>query len=337
MSEQKQKVVMWSEPEIRKILEPAHRPFMQVVKKDGSKLVWQREADYAVAMVERDVYFRKCPEASLVEAVKNVAFLGLSLNPARQHAVIVPRYDKKLEHYVASLLVMYRGFTHLATEAGVRGIKAEVVYQADHFKYGSSSERGGDWYEYQVEANEERGTPKNAFLGTFVAATMPAGSLKVEWLTARDVYKIRDMSESYLDAQGSPRRNSPWHVDKWFDEMAKKAGVKRAFKRWEEMMIDAEKWDRFLAAIKIDNETEGVLNEKIENLPPEDVVTCLSKEQIKDIRTLAPTPGFIKKICQAYAVSSLDKIDARRYGEIQERIKAAREANEARKAQKAQS
>src|SRR5262245_17431728 len=257
MNAKSQDVAVWGEARVRELIEPAKRPFLQVVKRDKLPLVWTREAEFATQVMLRDDRFAKIPpdhQHTIVASVKNLAFIGLTLNPARRQATIIARYNRDRKVYEAAPLIMYQGFTALATEAGVHGIKSEVVYKGDTFRHGSDEKRG-DWYEYELDPDEERDI-KN-FRGVFVAARMPAGDLKFEWLTRKDVFRIRDKSESYLDDQGQPRRNSPWV--QWFDEMAKKGGIKRAYKRWEEMMADSDRWTRFLRAMTLDNETEGVI------------------------------------------------------------------------------
>lgn len=335
MAEQQQKIVPWDDKQARELIEPARKIFQQVTRKDESGLIWQREADFAVAAITRDPYFKRCPADTIIEAVKNVAHIGLTLNPTRQHAVIIPRYVKKLERYEAGALVMYRGFMHLATEAGVHRIKSEAVYAMDHFIYGSDSTRG-DFYEYLLNKDEEQDTPGNPFLGTFVSANMPSGGVKLEWVSAKDIFKIRLMSDSYLDKDDRPRRNSPWV--QWFGEMAKKAGIKRAQKRWEEMITDSDQWDRFLRAVQLDNKTEGVIQEEIRDATPDkpgEAVVCLSKEQIAEIRKQLPTKTYEQKICEAYRVKTLERVEATRYQEILDRIKAAKDLAVAEKNKKA--
>lgn len=305
------------------MLEPARRPFMQIVRKDKLPLVWQREADFATQIIMRDAYFRHCPPHTITDAVKNLVYIGLSLNPSRQHATIIPRYDRRSGSWSASPMVMYRGLMHLATEAGVHGLKAEVVYRGDHFRYGSSDERGGDWYEYELNPDAPRSM--DTFRGVFVAARMPAGDLKIEWLTRTDIERIRQMSDSYLDDQGKPRPGSPWV--KWFDEMAKKSGIKRASKHWEEMIGDSERWARFLDAIRLDNQNDALdadIAALDESTTPsaEPVVPCLTQDQITALNITSA--ALRKKICAAYNVTDLDQIPAAKFDEIKERLAAAR-------------
>lgn len=305
------------------ILEPAMKPFLKVVKKDQLPLIWTRERDFAVSALMRDSRFLKIDREEIVNAMKQVSFIGLSLNPVRQHCTMIASYDRTARAYVARVWVMYRGLTFLATEAGAHGIKGEVVYRDDKFRHGSSSDRGGDWYEYELNALVER-DDKN-FVGSFCAAKMPAGDLKVEFMPKKDVYKVRAQSDSYLDENGSPSRYSPWV--KWPDEMAKKAVLRRASKHWEEMIGHSEKWERFLKVVKYDNEQDGVIRPRaddIEGQVEQKPVALLTHEQVSAITAQVRSAAFKQRICDAYGVDSLDKIPADRFDEIKQRIEAAK-------------
>lgn len=314
-----------TQKEVLEILEPVRNPFMSVVKKSHFDLVWTRERDFAVQLMTKDDRFRKVLREDIVIAMKNLAFVGLSLNPVRQHATLIASYDKWAKRFLCRPMIMYRGLTFLATEAGVHGIKSEVVYRDDKFRHGSSSERGGDWYEYELNPLVDR--IEANFVGVFVAARMPAGDLKVEWMPRKDVFKIRDQSDAYLDEDGHPKPNAPWV--KWFDEMAKKADIRRASKHWEEMIGHTEKWDRFLKAVKLDNEAEGIIAPRSTDIdgkaehkeePPE----LVSEEQLTTLKTQAPGASFQKRICAAYNIPKLEQLPAARFTECLQRIETAK-------------
>lgn len=313
-----------TEQQVLEILEPARNPFMSVVKKSGFDLVWTRERDFAVQAIMRDNRFEKIAREEIVLAMKNLAYMGLTLNPTRQHATMIASYDKTLRRYTARGMVMYRGLMFLATEAGAHGLKVEVVYRDDKFEHGSSSARGGDWYDYQLNPNVDR-DDKN-FVGVFVAAKMPAGDLKVEWVPRKDILKIRDQSDSYLDDQGKPSKWSPWV--KWFEEMAKKAALRRASKRWEEMIGQGEKWERFLKAVHLDNEQEGVIRPRPDDIEGEathkEPVALITHEQASALKAQAPTANFQQRICAAYNISKLEELPAARFDECLQRIEAAK-------------
>lgn len=310
--------------EVLDILEPAQRPFLSVVRKSHFDLVWPRERDFAVQLMTKDDRFRKVQRDDIVIAMKNIAFIGLSLNPVRQHATLIASYDKWAKRYLCRAMIMYRGLTFLATEAGVHGLNTEVVYRDDKFRRGAD-ERRGNWFEYELNPAVDR-EEKN-FIGAFNTAKMPAGDMKFEWVPRKDVFKIRDQSDSYLDENGEPSPRSPWV--KWFEEMAKKATLRRASKRWEEMIGHGEKWDRFLKAIKMDNEQEGVINPRPDDIegnaaPKEEAVPLLAHEQITAITEQVRSPVFRQRICDAYGVDALEKIPADRFAEIIQRIEAAK-------------
>lgn len=160
----------------------------------------------------------------------NVAAIGISLNPAQQHAYLVPR-DKKI-----CLDISFRGLVKLATDAGaILWAKSELVYEQDTFVWNGPSTAPT----HQADPfSKDRGKLK----GGYCIAKMPDGEVMVEVMSEAEIDKVKRTSKA---------QNGPWAT--WFEEMAKKTITKRAAKSWPQ----TENRDRFDRAIEVSHESEG--------------------------------------------------------------------------------
>lgn len=314
----------------------AHTMFETVVKQDQLPLVWEAELGFARKIIANEPAqkLRLCVPETLQAALENVAAVGLTLNPIKQHVTIIPRYNEKLSVWEAHPMPMYRGLAYLGTQAGVMGITTEVVYKADTFKVGRRSD--GDYFDHEIAFSVPR-EGDNLFMGAYTAATMPGGIRKVEWVPAEDIYKMRESSDAYRDKDGNLSPWAPWI--RWFDEQAKKSALKRATKRWEESVFEAGKWQRLQRAVQLDHQSEGG-GRTFEGTAEPIEVPKLSMEQVTEIEkrateiypAIAGQKHFLTKICNAYGREALSELSAQHYQEVLERIAAAKEAIEKKRA-----
>lgn len=169
---------------------------------------------------------------SLQGAILNVAAIGISLNPASQHAFLVPRKGS------ICLDISWRGLVKLATDCGaIKWAKAELVYENDTFEMNSICEPPTHKYDPFGDRGELR--------GGYCLARLSDDTFMVEAMPVSEIHKIRDTSEAYK------RGGGPW-VD-WPEEMAKKTIVKRAYKSWPQS-TNRERLDK---AVEVINEHEG--------------------------------------------------------------------------------
>jgi recombination protein RecT len=329
-----QRIATLSQDQVITALDRIRDTFVSLAKQAPVPLDWKREVGFAVQIIMRDDRLLQCDLSSIVNAVVNLAAVGLTLNPIKQQATIVARWNRDKRCYEAGLTIMYRGLAYLAGQAGVTNIVTDVVYSADEFSVSRTDQ--GDQYVHKINVTTPRDGVSNKFVGVYVAARMPGNKAlpKVEWIPAEDIYAMRDQSDGYRDDKGEVRKNSPWV--KWFDEMAKKSGLKRAQKRWEESAIDSPHWERLQQAVSIDNVTEGVIKPRDSDIVVEQDKQKLSMEQIAEIERLASevwpstelkpklTETAITRICRAYKANALSEIDEDRYNEIISRIADAR-------------
>jgi phage RecT family recombinase len=330
-----QAVKLLSDESVGRILESARDTFTHIVEttRAAALINWQKEAGFARQLVLKDERLLQADPDSIKNAITNVAATGLTLNPIKQHAVILPRWNDKKRSFEAQLVVMYRGLLWLAGQAGVKDISIDVVYSADRYKAVRSS--AGDTWEHEISRLPHDGI-SNKFELVYVGARMPGSTvMKLEQIPAEDIYRARDKSDSYLDKEGKVRKSSPWV--QWFDEMAKKTGLKRAQKRWEEAIIEAtetHEWRRFQTAVAIDNAAEGV----VKTDPPPVVTTDdkpaekLSMQQLTEIEKLveqiAPNSdkfpnnvkAYMTKLARLYRCDVLSNVPASKFNELKDRL-----------------
>jgi recombination protein RecT len=186
--------------------------FRQLDKANGNLLDFERECLFARQQLLKNDFTLKIAASnpnSLQGAILNVAAIGISLNPAQQHAYLVPRDG------AICLDISFRGLTYLATESGaIKWAKVELVYEADTFAWRGPAEMPL----HEADPFSERGEIK----GGYCIAKLPDDSVMVEVMPVAEIYKIRNTSKAYQAKKGP-----------WFDyeeEMMKKTILKRASK-----------------------------------------------------------------------------------------------------------
>lgn len=199
---------------------------------------FNQEASFASQAIKKNEYLMKIAQSrpdTLTDAIVNIASIGLSLNPARKHAYLVPRDG------VCCLDVSYIGLIKIATDAGgIEWAKADLVYENDDFIYKGP-------YEKPDLISDPFNKDKGEFKGVYCVAKTSGGDYLVEVMSAEEIYKVREKSMAY-----SKSGRGPW-ID-FFGEMAKKTVIKRASKTWPIAKDD----NRLQDAIQILNEHEGI-------------------------------------------------------------------------------
>lgn len=177
---------------------------------------FKRESEFAIQQVLKSKFSleiaSKFPQ-SVRDAVTNVAAIGLSLNPAKKQAYLVPRKTGIV------LEVSYLGLVELAVGSGsIRWAKAEVVRAKDGFVLNG--------YDKPPTHNfEPFATDRGEVVGVYCVAKTADGDYLTGTMTADEVHDIRDRSESWKKDQ-----SGPWKTD--YTEMVKKTIVKRDSKLW---------------------------------------------------------------------------------------------------------
>ena len=177
---------------------------------------FEREAGFAIQSLSGSDFAIKIAAGnrqSVINAVTNIAAIGISLNPAKKQAYLVPR-DGKI-----CLDISYMGLMDLAMATGsVRWAQAALVYSADSFKLNGYDKPPEHTFN---PFSQERGQ----LVGVYVVVKTSDGEYLTHTMSINDVYAIRDRSSAWKSG-----RSCPWKTDE--GEMIKKTCVKQAYKYW---------------------------------------------------------------------------------------------------------
>lgn len=186
---------------------------------DGS-INFKRESEFALQVLYGNDYSRKIALAnpqSVRDAVTNIAAIGISLNPAKKQAYLVPRKGG------ICLDLSYIGLIELAVASGsIRWAKAELVREADQFKLNGFDKPPTHVFD---PFSRERGD----IVGVYCVAKTIDGDYLTDTMSIDDVNAIRDRSEAWK-AFISGKKSCPWSTDP--GEMQKKTILKRSSKTW---------------------------------------------------------------------------------------------------------
>lgn len=253
---------------IQNIVDEA-RPRFHVVSVDKS-INFEREAGFAAQALMANEFTLKTAvnnPQSVINAVTNISAIGLSLNPAKRQAYLVPR-DGRI-----CLDIGYIGLLDIAIETGsIRWGQAELVFQSDRFVLNGVDKQ-------PTHERQPFATDRGDVIGVYVVVKTADGDYLTTTMAMDEVVNIRDRSSAW-----KAKKAGPWTTD--FGEMAKKTVIKRAYKLWPK----TDKLDRAIHHLNTEGE-EGL--EPIENGPStQDVLDQprylgLSVQRAKEIRKLA--------------------------------------------------
>ena len=210
-------------------------PRFNTIAEQHKQVRWATESQFALQAFEKNTYLQKCSVNSIKNAVINVAAVGLTLNPADGYAYLVPEYNKSSGQQECQLRVSFKGLIKAANDSGaIKWVKADVVKANDSFTY-----RGVN--ELPVHEMNPFATDRGETIGVYCIAKTFEGDFLIDMIPRSEIDQIRKCAKTDM----------VW--GQWFDEMAKKAVIKRAAKQWPK----AEKSEQLHQAIEVINETEG--------------------------------------------------------------------------------
>lgn len=219
---------------MRQVIRMIEPDFNQLAKIHGA-VNFARESSFALELLKSNSFLAGVAmgdQDSLKHAVVSVAAIGLSLSPVHKLAYLVPRGKK------VCLDISYRGYVHLAIEAGsIKWAHAEVVREKDTFQL-----RGlGQEPIHNFEPFGDRGS----VVGAYCVAKTHDGDFLTTTMTGDEILSIRDRSESWKSGKGGP-----WSTDE--GEMIKKTVIRRAYKSWP--MTDTRQRERMNVAIDVSSD-----------------------------------------------------------------------------------
>jgi recombination protein RecT len=223
---------------IREYIHGAQDDFRTVLS--DTSITFEREAGFAIQILTASDYVigvAAKERQSVVSAVTNVAAIGISLNPAKRQAYLVPRKGK------ICLDISYMGLIDLAMQTGsVKWVKAELVYEKDAFVLNGFDKKPTHTFN---PFSKDRG----AIIGVYCVAKTADGDYLTDCMSKDEVDAIKNRSESVKSG-----KNSPWDSD--YGEMSKKTVVKRAYKYWPK----TERLDKAIHVMNTDGGEGIVMN-----------------------------------------------------------------------------
>lgn len=166
--------------------------------------------DFALSVAMRN-------RQSVINAVTNIAAIGISLNPARRQAYLVPR-DGRI-----CLDISYMGLMDLAMQSGsIKWAQCALVYSGDDFALcGMDKQPMHKFNPFSADRGQ--------LVGVYATVKTCDGDFLTHCMSIDDVYAIRDRSSAWK-AWVEKKRKCPWVTDE--GEMVRKTCIKQAFKYW---------------------------------------------------------------------------------------------------------
>lgn len=222
--------------EIEKEISTLREPFMAALS--DKAINFDAEAGFAIQLLRGNSFAlttaRGNPQ-SVRDAVVNIAAVGISLNPAKKQAYLVPR-DGKI-----CLDISYMGLTDIAVLSGsIRWVQTRLVHEADVFEMAGIDEK-------PVHQFKPFDTNRGDVVGVYVVAKTPEGDFLTEPMPTEEVNWIRDRSQAWIAFQEKRIRSCPWHTD--WGQMARKTVIKRAYHSWSK----TERMDRAIHMMNVQN------------------------------------------------------------------------------------
>lgn len=225
------------------------KQLVQMIRPDFNKLAqihkavtFEEESSFALQLLAENDYLARVAMGnpdSLKRAILNVAIIGLSLNPYKGEAYLIPRKGK------ICLDISYRGYINLAGSIGaIRKVDVEIVYKNDHFEYVPGHP--------PVHRCDPFDTNRGPIIGGYVVSTLGNGETVVSNLTIAEIEKIRERSESWKSYK-KDSKPTPWVTDE--AAMIKKTLVRNARKFWP--MVDSH--NRMSIAAEVIDESDPLL------------------------------------------------------------------------------
>jgi recombination protein RecT len=181
---------------------------------------FEREAGFALQLLQNSEYLVKTASSnrqSLVNAITNVAALGVSLNPAKKQAYLVPRDGKVM------LDISWMGLIDLAVQC------KSILWAQAHVVYSSEALQIHGYDKPPTHVRDPFAKDRGTIVGAYCVAKLATGDYLTETMTTEEIDNVRDRSSAWK-AWIKDKRKCPWVTDD--AEMRRKTVTKRAAKYW---------------------------------------------------------------------------------------------------------
>ncbi len=251
---------------------------------------FEREAGFAIQALSKTDYSLQIAinaRQSVIDAVTNIAAIGISLNPAKKQAYLVPR-DGKI-----CLDISYMGLMDLAMATGaIKWAQAALVYATDAFALNGFDKP--PQHTFNPFASD-----RGAIVGVYVVVKTADGEYLTHTMTYEQCIGIRDRSQAWKSFKaGKAKTPGPWGTDE--GEMIKKTCVKQAYKYWP-------KTDRLEQAIHHLNTEggEGVVTLESRPVKAIEAPRSISPERFeKALEAIAAGTYTAEKLRQGFALTT---------------------------------
>lgn len=202
-----------------------------------------QEINFAVQAMTANPYLITCAQNNpdcLVDAIKNVALTGSTLNPTLKLAYLVPFKGK------ITLMASYMGLIDILINSGlVKKVEAHPVFIGEQF----DMVHGTNGYVKHIPNVWGKKTPEN-LLGCYYYIQLADGGELYDALSKDEIEDIKHRSPSVEKG-----KTSPWDTD--YIEMAKKTAIRRGWKACPKTGISQSKLKVVEAAFDYDEKVEN--------------------------------------------------------------------------------
>jgi len=187
--------------------------FTELTIESESTLQFKKESTFAIQLLQSNDFLLKMavnnPD-SLKSAILNISSIGLTLNPMKNFAYLIPRKGK------VCLEISYLGLIDIACDnTTIKFIQSKIVHENDTFNYKGISQEP----EHVFSPFKDRGEA----VGVYCIAKLEDGDFLTEIMTIDECNEIRNRSESFKRG-----KSSPWTTD--YFQMVRKTCVRRFVK-----------------------------------------------------------------------------------------------------------
>ena len=190
-----------------------------------SEEVFRKEASFALQIWndKKNSYLRSASKETFLNALLNVAQVGLTLNPASKEAYLVPRRNGN--EIQCCLDPSYIGLVKLLTEhGGVASIQTNIVWDGDDIDIDLSCEKPIKKHVPYFLRNKQKGD----IVMVYSIAKLKNGNTQFEYMSRSEIEDIRDTSEAWKAYKSGKTKSCIWND--YRGEMFRKTVIKRIAK-----------------------------------------------------------------------------------------------------------
>lgn len=248
----------------------------------------------------KNTYLRKCSKGSFLTSLVNLCKIGLSLNPVKKEAYLVPRAGN------ICLEPSYIGLIKLLTDEGtVKNIQTNVIYEnCDFDLFHDMNGLNFKHIPYYVKKLE----PGRIF-GVYCIANLSSGEKQFEHMTIDEINAIKEKSESYKAFKDPKKKVYSCVWNDYESEMIRKTIIRRIYKYLPRS--DGKRSDYINEAVKLDESAFGASNNQITMIESLIHTSCISEEEKYQIETeyVTMSSSGAKKCIEYLTQNQIDPMD----------------------------